>query len=129
MCGGVRVREVYVLPKQSRLTEKRDFKSVFASGRTYVHRLLILKVRPKPGEQPGRWGFSTSSKLGKAVIRNRAKRLVRESVRLLGNRVGQTGYDAVLVARPPIREADFHAVSEAVAELLQKAGLLQSQEI
>ena len=115
-----------MLPKQHRLTENRDFKSVFAAGRTYVHRLFILKVRPKSGELSGRWGFSTSSKLGKAIIRNRAKRLTRESVRLLGRRVRETGYDAVLIARPPIRGASFLEVSQAVEELLRKAGLLET---
>jgi ribonuclease P protein component len=121
---GVRVREVHLLTKERRLTENRDFKSVFSYGKTYVHRLLILKVRSKPGERSARWGFSSSSKLGKAVIRNRAKRLVRESVRLLHDRVLQTGYDAVLIARPPIRESQFQEVSEAIGELLHKAGLL-----
>ena len=117
-----------MLPKQHRLTENRDFKSVFAVGRAYVHKLFILKVKFGTGEQPSRWGFSASSKLGKAVIRNRAKRLARESVRVLGDKVRKVGYDAVLVARGPIREASFQEVSQAIEGLLQKAGLLESQE-
>lgn len=113
-----------MLPKQHRLTRSRDFKVVFAGGRTYVHRLLVLRVLRTAAESPSRFAFSASAKLRKAVPRNRAKRLLREAVRLLGERVAQSGYDAVLVARPPIMEAEFAEVSSAVEELFSKAGLL-----
>jgi ribonuclease P protein component len=119
--------KINVLPRQHRLTENRDFKRVFSTGKSHVHRLLILKVRPRPVECPGRWGFSTSAKLGNAVTRNRAKRLVSESVRLLGNQVRESGYDAVLIARPPIRESSMAEVARAVQELLQKAGLIEAE--
>jgi len=118
-----------VLPKEHRLTDNRDFKTVFATGKTYVHRLVILKVRPVAGKRPGRWGFSTSSKLGKAVIRNRAKRLLRESVRVLLGQLRRTGYDVVLVARLPIRETTFAELSQVIAELLKKAGLFETDSV
>ncbi|MHB0999588.1 MAG: ribonuclease P protein component [Armatimonadota bacterium] len=114
-----------MLQKQHRLTSSRDFKRVFAGGRTYVHRLLILKIMPTVGEQPSRFGFSTSTKLGNSVTRNRAKRLFRESVRLFGDTLNKSGYDAVIIARPPVREADMADISRAVAELFRKAGLLK----
>ena len=116
-----------MLPRQHRLASSRDFKTVFASGRTYVHRLFILKVLPTAGERPTRFAFSTSAKLGKAVARNRAKRLLREAVRLLGGRVRQ-GRDVVLVARPPMRDAKLGEVLRAVEELFQKVSLLEDRE-
>lgn len=115
-----------MLQKEHRLTNSRDFRKVFAGGRTVVHRMIILKVLPRPTDQPCRFGFSTSSKLGGAVVRNRAKRLLREAVRLLGGNVRQSGYDSVMIARPPIREASFPEVSRAVTETLTKAGLLDA---
>ena len=117
-----------MLQKQHRLTSSRDFKRVFAGGRTFVHRLLILKIIPTVGEQTARFGFSTSSKLGNSVVRNRAKRLFRESVRLMGNSVKQSGYDAVLIARSPVRECSYAEISRAVAELFRKAELLDRAE-
>lgn len=117
-----------MLPKQHRLTSTREFKALFAGGRTYVHRLLVLKVLPKKREQPSRFGFLTSAKLGKAVLRSRARRLLREAVRLLAPRLEQRGYDLALIARPAIREADFAEVSRAVEELFRRAGLLTSCE-
>lgn len=116
------------MPKEHRLTSSRDFKAVFAGGRTYVHRLIVLKVLPKSRNLPSRFGFSTSSKLGHAVVRNRAKRLLREAVRLEGERVAQVGRDVVLIARPPIREARLDDVRRAIEELFRKAGLLAAME-
>ncbi|MHB1458048.1 MAG: ribonuclease P protein component [Armatimonadota bacterium] len=117
-----------MLQKQHRLTSSRDFKRVFAGGRTFVHRLLILKLMPTVGERPARFGFSTSTKLGNSVVRNRAKRLFRESVRLLGDDMKLSGYDAVLIARPPVRECSMAEISRAVAELFRKAELLDRSE-
>ncbi|HUV05970.1 MAG TPA: ribonuclease P protein component [Armatimonadota bacterium] len=117
-----------MLSRQHRLASSRDFKIVFADGRTYVHRLFILKVLPTAEEQPSRFAFSTSAKLGSAVVRNRAKRLLREAVRLLGSRVKQRGRDAVLIARPPMRDAKLGEVLRAVEEQFQKAGLLEDSE-
>lgn len=111
--------------RQHRLTGSRDFKAVFSRGKTFVHRLLIAKVLRTHEGEPSRFGFSTSKKLGKAVIRNRAKRLLRESVRLLLDRMQDTGYDAVLIARPPIREAHVDDVKQAVEELFSKASLFR----
>lgn len=116
-----------MLQKQHRLTRTRDFKATFAGGRTSVHRLLVLKVLDREDERPSRFGFVVSANLGKAVSRNRARRLLREAVRLLGDRVQPSGWDAVLIARRPAREADFAEVSQAVELLLRKAGLLRNR--
>ena len=84
----------------------------------------MLKVLPRPDAQPSRFGFSASAKFGKAVARNRAKRLLGEAVRLFRERLKPSGYDAVLIARPPVREATLSEISQAVEELFQKADLL-----
>ncbi|MCX6374933.1 MAG: ribonuclease P protein component, partial [Armatimonadetes bacterium] len=119
--------EVPVLQKQHRLTRTRDFKATFAGGRTFVHRLIVLKVLDREDERPSRFGFVVSANLGKAVSRNRARRLLREAVRLLGDRVQPSGCDAVLIARRPAREADFAEASQAVELLFRKAGLLSDR--
>lgn len=116
-----------MLPKRRRLTRGRDFKTVFSGGRTYVHKLIVLKVLPKRRDQVSRFGFVTSSQLGKAVLRNRAKRLLREAVRLLSDKIEPKGYDAVLVARPPMREVGVAEVSRAVEKLFERAGLIRER--
>lgn len=117
-----------MLQKQHRLTRRKDFKSVFAGGRTYVHKLFILKVLRRRDERPSRFGFVTSANVGKAVARNRARRLFREAVRLLGDQIIPTGSDVAIIVRPPAREATFAEIQQAIQEQFRKAGLLRSRE-
>ena len=116
-----------MLRKEQRLTRRGDFKATFAGGKTCVHRLLVMRSLRRRDERPTRFGFVTSANLGKAVTRNRAKRLIREAVRLLGERVSPSGHDVVFIARPPIRDAAFADVSRAVEDLLWRGGLLSGR--
>ena len=92
-------------------------------GRSWAHPLLVLCALPNDLEH-SRFGFSVSHWVGKAVIRNRAKRLMREAMRLRQGDIKE-GWDLVLIARNPIREADFNQVGQAVEQLLRRAGLLK----
>ena len=113
-----------MLPRKNRLTGNRDFKRVFANGKTVVNKLLVLKVLQKSGELASRFAFSASAKFRKSVNRNRAKRLLRETVRLAMSRIQPFGFDAVMIARPLLRETHFDEVSANVEDALRKAGLL-----
>lgn len=72
-----------------------------------------------------RFGFSASRKVGGAVQRNRARRLLREAVRLQVD-VIRSGWDLVFVARPAMATARFSEVAEACTRLLRRARLLRS---
>lgn len=93
-------------------------------GRSWAHPLLVLRALPNDLEH-SRFGFSVSHWVGKAVVRNRAKRLMREATRLRQGGI-EEGWDLVLIARNPIREADFKQVNQAVEQLLRRAGLLKA---
>ncbi len=114
-----------MLPREQRLTARRDFKAVYTGGKSFVNRSLVLRVLRKNEGQAARFGFSTSSKLGNAVLRNRMTRLLRESVRSLAGKIKETGYDAVIIVRPAARAATFVQIREAVEDLLRKAQLLE----
>lgn len=69
-----------------------------------------------------RYGFVTSRQLGKAAVRNRVRRRLREVVRHAHADLVQ-GYDIVLVARNPVVGQPYTRVSEAVLMCLRRAGL------
>ena len=74
-----------------------------------------------------RFGFAISRHIGHAVVRNRIKRRMREAARCWKDEIGD-GWDLVFVARPPIREATFHSIKQAMEILLRRACLLKSAQ-
>jgi ribonuclease P protein component len=114
-----------MLKKPHRLRETSRFVAVRKEGRSVAHPLLVLGYLPND-TSVSRFGFAVSRRVGGAVERNRVKRLLREAIR---RRLGsiRPGYDVVFVARPPVRTADFRQVDDAVARLLSRAQLLQSE--
>ncbi len=68
-----------------------------------------------------RVGIVVSKKVGKAVVRNRIKRRLREILR----RLHLPGAHLLLVATPEAREADFAALFQDLVRALRKSGLIQ----
>ena len=73
-----------------------------------------------------RVGVTVSKKLGKAHIRNRIRRRLREVYRL-NESMFQPGWDIVVVARARALKADFQELSRSYLALAKKAGILQEQ--
>ncbi len=106
--------------RQLRLRRRKDFDAVFQKGQVLANRLLVF--RSLPNQLPhNRYGFITSKRLGKAVVRNRVRRRLREGVRMFPTRAG---WDVVISARAPAAQADFHELKTAVANLFVRASIL-----
>ena len=84
--------------------------------------LLVLYAR-RNRSQANRLGITVSKKLGKAHIRNRIRRRVREVYRLNEDKF-QSGWDIVVVVRSKAIDADFNQLTEAYLTLAKKAGIL-----
>lgn len=82
-----------------RLRARREFIFV-ADGVSERRKLLVVQVRrrPEPRNAAGA-GFTATRKVGSSVIRNRARRRLREAVRLLLPLLGVPGADYVFIAR------------------------------
>ena len=109
------------MERRVRLRRKGDVQRVYSEGRSWAHPLLVLVARPT-GLDFSRVGVTASRRVGGAVARNRAKRLLREAARRLYPQFA-TGWDVMLIARTGIVEVMEPQVEEALASLLRRAGL------
>ena len=112
------------MKKRERLKARKDFVNVYRKGRAWVNRLLVLRALPR--DLPHyRCGFVVSKRVGKAVVRNRLKRRLKEGLRAL---TVQPGWDLILLARPPAATASYHELREAIVNLLSRARLLDGTD-
>lgn len=99
------------------------FRRAYHKGRSAVTPTLVLYARPNGGKQ-NRLGLTVGAKVGKAHIRNRIRRRVRESYRLRESAV-KGGYDLVIVARAAAAEARFRELDGHLGSLLKRLELLR----
>jgi ribonuclease P protein component len=110
--------------KESRfLTNRAQYTLVYQQGKVWATSLLVMKAMQN-GLSLSRYGFSVTKKVGKAVQRNRLKRLLREIMRLQSLR---PGWDIVFMARSVAVNTDYHQLKRAVTKLLARAQLLESK--
>ena len=107
------------IPRANRLRRSRDFERVRVSGRSWVNRWLVLGALANDTGRV-RVGVSASRRVGGAVQRVRARRLIREAVRRRFATISG-GWDLVFIARASITNASFQDVDGAVAQLLRRA--------
>jgi ribonuclease P protein component len=93
------------------------------TGRSFADPLVVLVALPND-QGSTRFAVSAGRRIGNAVQRNRAKRLLREAVRAILQEV-KPGWDVVLVARQPLPKAKFYEVETAVRLLFSRANLLE----
>jgi ribonuclease P protein component len=102
------------------LTKPAQYASVYRNGSTRVSNLVVIRaLENELGFS--RYGFSVSRRVGKAVVRNRVKRLLREIMR---EKSLQAGWDIVLLARPAAARSGYTALEKTVRDLLWRAGLI-----
>ena len=107
--------------KYTPLNKNKDFTRVYGRGKSYVHPHLVLYVvKNRLGHT--RVGLTATKKIGGAVQRNRARRVLRAALaEHLPREIG--GYDIILVARGATPHLKSTQVSRSLAALLRRAGL------
>jgi ribonuclease P protein component len=110
--------------REHRLRASADYARVRRAGRSWSHPLLVLCAAPTlAADRRTRIGVTVGRWASGAVQRNRARRRVREAVRLRYEEI-ETGWDLVFVVRAALVDASSGAVTAAVESLLSRAGLL-----
>ena len=106
------------------LTKPQQYALVYSKGNSWASNLVVMKALPN-GLTLSRYGFSVSKRVGKAVTRNRVKRLLREILRITSLK---SGWDIIFIARPAVATADYASLKRAVEGLLSRAHLLEIDE-
>ncbi|GAB6137142.1 ribonuclease P protein component [Halanaerobaculum tunisiense] len=109
--------------KDSTLKKTYQFKRVYNHGSSVADRILVV-YSLQTNTTKRRIGYSVSKKVGKAVTRNRVKRLFREVYRHNNSQL-ITGVDIILIARNPIVDASYHQIEDSFNKLCQKAKLVK----
>lgn len=105
------------------LKQNREFHKVYSKGKSYVSPVVVTYVFKRKNNNL-RIGITTSKKIGKAVQRNRARRVIMSAYRTLYPNLNK-GYDIVFVARgrtPYVKSTD---VLRCMEKQLKKAGVMQ----
>ena len=110
------------MKKAVTIKEKYEFRRMYAKGRSAVTPFMVVYCR-KNRLGHNRLGVTVSTKLGGAVVRNRARRRLREAFRLAQPRMRQ-GYDVILVARSRSVDGSYRKLTEALDRALGKLDLL-----
>ena len=101
------------------LKQNHVFRKLYARGKNSVGPYLVVYAM-RNGSKENRLGVTASTKLGHAVVRNKARRRLREVYRLHEAEL-KPGYDVILVARSRCVTVEFAR--------LEKAFLRQCQEL
>ncbi len=112
-----------MLQRKYRMQKKAGFQTVFAHGKSFTSKYVVIYIIKGCNKQ---YGFIASKKVGNAIKRNRAKRLLREVVRLNQDMM-RIECQMILIARTAINGASLQDVEKSVLYIWRKAGILNGQ--
>ena len=101
------------------LRKRAQFTRIYRSGRVWRNKLITVNALPN-GLDFSRYGLSVSKNLGKAVARNRIRRLLKEVVR---KKQLREGWDIIFTPLPSATDANYNQINESINKLLEQACL------
>ncbi len=107
-------------PRLVRLRKRRDFLRVAATRRKKVTPAFILQAAARRQEDDAIGvGFTATRKIGPAVVRNRARRRLREAARQVLPATARPGTDYVLIARAASLTRSFERLKADLARAVR----------
>lgn len=108
------------------LKDNKDFSRLYKRGKSFVSPVLVTYVMKNKSDNL-RFGITTGKKIGKAVRRSRARRVIRAAYYELYPQI-KSGYDFVFVARgktPYVKSTD---ICKSMKKHLKSAGVLNNKD-
>ena len=106
------------------IKKNHEFARIYKKAKSFATKHLVLYVMPN-GKPANYIGISISKKLGKAVCRNRVRRLIKEQYRLKQQTLAQ-GFNMVIIVRPIAKDVTFNQIGKDLNFLFKKHELFQS---
>ena len=110
----------HALPPSRRIRRRGEFQRVFDDGRRAHGRYFTIIAAPAPGPD-SRLGIVASKKLGGAVVRNRAKRLIRQMFRT--EAAPARPFDVVVIAKPAVVQVTSNEMVDDYRTTLRRLSL------
>ncbi|MCY7961389.1 ribonuclease P protein component [Bacillus inaquosorum] len=109
------------MKKRNRLKKNEDFQKVFKQGTSVANRQFVLYTLDQPENDELRVGLSVSKKIGNAVMRNRIKRLIRQTFLEEKERLKEKDY--IIIARKPASQLTYEETKKSLQHLFRKSSL------
>lgn len=113
--------------KKEILRNKDDFSNIYRKGKSIGGRYIVLFYR-KNNLPYNRTAFLASKKVGNSVVRNRARRLMRESYRFIRDDI-KTGYDLIFIARNTMVGRKFCDIQKSIYGAVKRAKLYKDNGV
>ncbi|MFV0505024.1 MAG: ribonuclease P protein component [Lachnospirales bacterium] len=110
--------------KKNILSGKRDFNNVYKRGKSVGDKYVVVFYK-KNNLPYNRIAFLASKKVGNAIKRNRARRLMKESVREIGN-FNFSGYDVIFIARNTIISCRCQDVRKSIESAIKRTAMFKN---
>ncbi|MBP3501938.1 MAG: ribonuclease P protein component [Clostridia bacterium] len=112
------------MKKIKTLKKNYEFKNVLSKGKFFVGKYIIIYIKENHKKE-NVIGIAVNTKIGKAVKRNRIKRVIRESYRINKEKL-KKGKDIVFLwnKNAKITDANFHNINKEMLDLFDKANMV-----
>lgn len=116
-----------MLKRINRLKKRYQFNYVYKSGEHFSGEHMVLYLVSSKTKSI-KVGLAVTKKVGKAVVRNRIRRQLREIIKKQVPSLKQN-YNIIVVARDNITSASFETLTNEFSKLIKKANLINEESI